>query len=121
MSSHGFLLAAYAPGSSLIHRAPLWLKFLLVVGCGMASFLIADWAVSAAVLALLCGLFLLSGAGPARLFRAVRPVLPVLAGDRSLPVVAAGRTDRRADRTERPDLRCRGFNPDRHHPGAGAP
>ena len=78
MSSHGFLLATYAPGSSLIHRAPLWLKFLLVVGCGMASFLIADWAVSAVVLALLSGLFLLSGAGPARLFRAVRPVLPVL-------------------------------------------
>ncbi|MGO4227592.1 energy-coupling factor transporter transmembrane protein EcfT [Arthrobacter sp. YAF34] len=78
MSGHGFLLAAYVPGSSLIHRAPLWLKFLLVVGCGMTSFLIEDWAVSAAMLALLCGLFLLSGAGPARLFRAVRPVLPVL-------------------------------------------
>ena len=78
MSSHGFLLAAYVPDSSLIHRVPLWLKFLLVVGCGMASFLIADWAVSAVVLAMLCGLFLLSGAGPARLFRAVRPVLPVL-------------------------------------------
>ena len=78
MSSDGFLLATYAPGTSLIHRAPLWQKFLLVVGCGMASFLIADWAVSAVVLALLCGLFLLSGAGAARLFRAVRPVLPVL-------------------------------------------
>ena len=78
MSSHGFLLAAYVPGRSLIHRVPLWLKFLLVLGCGMASFLIADWAVSAVVLAMLCGLFLLSGAGPARLFRAVRPVLPVL-------------------------------------------
>ena len=78
VSGHGFLLAAYVPGSSLVHRAPLWLKFLLVVGCGMTSFLIADWAVSAVMLVLLCGLFLLSGAGPARLFRAVRPVLPVL-------------------------------------------
>ena len=73
MSGHGFLLANYVPGNSLIHRAPLWLKFLLVVGCGMASFLIVDWAVAAAVLAVMCGLFLLSGAGPARLFRAVRP------------------------------------------------
>ena len=66
MSGHGFLLAAYVPGASLVHRAPLWLKFLLVVGCGMTSFLIADWAVSAAMLVLLCGLFRLSGAGPGR-------------------------------------------------------
>ncbi|MGP4031927.1 energy-coupling factor transporter transmembrane component T family protein [Pseudarthrobacter sp. 1C304] len=79
MSSHGFLLANYVPGDSVLHRAPLWLKFVLVLGCGMASFLIVDWAVAAAVLVLMCGLFLLSGAGLRRLFRAVRPVLPVLA------------------------------------------
>ena len=79
MSGHGFLLANYVPGHSLLHRAPLWLKFLLVLGCGMASFLIVDWAVAAAALAVMCALFLLSGAGVARLFRAVRPVLPVLA------------------------------------------
>ncbi|MDP9984189.1 biotin transport system permease protein [Pseudarthrobacter oxydans] len=79
MSGHGFLLANYVPGNSLLHRAPLWLKFLLVVGCGMASFLIVDWAVAAAALAVMCALFLLSGAGAARLYRAVRPVLPVLA------------------------------------------
>jgi biotin transport system permease protein len=77
--SSGFLFANYVPGSSVIHRAPLWLKFLLVLGCGMASFLIVDWTVAAGVLALMCGLFLLAGAGPARLLRAVRPVLPVLA------------------------------------------
>lgn len=78
MSGHGFLLANYVPGGSVVHRAPLWLKFLLVLGCGMASFLIVDWAVAAGVLALLCGVFLLSGAGAGRLIRAVRPVLPVL-------------------------------------------
>lgn len=78
MSGHGFLLANYVPGASGVHRAPLWLKFLLVLGCGMASFLIADWAVAAGALALLSLLFLLSGAGVARLVRAVRPVLPVL-------------------------------------------
>ena len=44
MSGHGFLFANYVPGNSLLHRAPLWLKFLLVLGCGMASFLIVDWA-----------------------------------------------------------------------------
>jgi biotin transport system permease protein len=79
VSSSGFLFANYVPGSSVVHRAPLWLKFVLVLGCGMASFLIADWTVAAGMLALMCGLFLLSGAGPARLLRAVRPVLPVLA------------------------------------------
>ena len=79
VSGHGFLLANYAPGSSVVHRSPLWLKFLLVLGCGMASFLIVDWAVAAGVLALMCGVFLLSGAGAGRLWRAVRPVLPVLA------------------------------------------
>ncbi|MEN3344815.1 MAG: biotin transport system permease protein [Arthrobacter sp.] len=78
MSGHGFLLANYVPGTSVIHRAPLWLKFLLVLGCGMASFLVADWEVAAAALALLCAMFLFSGAGMARLVRAVRPVLPVL-------------------------------------------
>jgi biotin transport system permease protein len=79
VSSSGFLFANYVPGSSVVHRAPLSLKFVLVLGCGMASFLIADWTVAAGMLALMCGLFLLSGAGPARLLRAVRPVLPVLA------------------------------------------
>jgi biotin transport system permease protein len=75
---HGFLLANYVPGNSVIHRAPLALKFLLVVGCGLASFLVVDWLVSASVLAVMCGLFLLTGAGPRRLLGAVRPLLAVL-------------------------------------------
>jgi biotin transport system permease protein len=78
VNGRSFLLASYVPGTSVIHRAPLWLKFVLVLGCGMASFLIADWAVAAGVLALMSAVFLLSGAGAARLVRAVRPVLPVL-------------------------------------------
>jgi len=75
---NGFLLSDYVPGTSLIHRAPLWLKFLVVLGCGMASFLVVDWRLSARALALMCALFLLAGAGPGRLFRAIRPLLPVL-------------------------------------------
>jgi biotin transport system permease protein len=75
---HGFLLANYVPGTSLIHRMPLWLKFLLVLACGMASFLIVDWRLAAGALIVLCALFLLSGAGAVRLFLAVRPLLPVL-------------------------------------------
>ncbi|MDQ0756497.1 energy-coupling factor transporter transmembrane protein EcfT [Arthrobacter sp. B3I4] len=79
MRGHGFLLATYVPGASPVHRAPLWVKFLLVLACGMASFLIVDWAVAAAGLTLLCAVYLWSGAGFRRLIGAVRPVLPVLA------------------------------------------
>lgn len=78
MRGHGFLIANYVRGNSVIHRTPLWLKFLLVASCGTASFLIVDWFVSAAVLALMCGLFLLTGAGARRLWRAVRMVAPIL-------------------------------------------
>ncbi|MEV7635801.1 energy-coupling factor transporter transmembrane component T [Pseudarthrobacter enclensis] len=78
MRGHGFLLANYVPGNSLIHRTPLAVKFLLVFASGLASFLVSDWRVSVAVLAGLCGLFLASGAGPRRLVRAVRPLAPVL-------------------------------------------
>ena len=78
MRGHGFLLANYVPGDSLLHRAPLALKFLLVVACGLVSFIIVDWRISAAVLAALCALFLLSGAGVKRLWKAIRPLAPVL-------------------------------------------
>ncbi|TLM87717.1 energy-coupling factor transporter transmembrane protein EcfT [Pseudarthrobacter sp. NamE5] len=77
MRGHGFLLANYVPGKSIIHRAPLALKFLLVFGCGLASFIIVDWRISAAVLAILSGLFLLSGAG-LKLWGAIRPLAAVL-------------------------------------------
>jgi biotin transport system permease protein len=78
MRGHGFLLANYVPGNSLVHRAPLGLKFLLVFGCGLASFIIQDWSISTAVLAVLCGLFLVTGAGLKRLWGAVRPLAAVL-------------------------------------------
>jgi biotin transport system permease protein len=78
MRGHGFLLANYVPGDSFLHRSPLAGKFLLVVTAGIASFLVVDWRISLAVLAALCGLFLLSGAGAARLVGAVRPLVPVL-------------------------------------------
>ncbi len=78
MRGHGFLLANYIPGNSVIHRTPLAVKFLLVVGCGLVSFLVVHWLVSAAVLAALGVLFLLTGAGTRRLVSAVRPVALVL-------------------------------------------
>lgn len=78
MRGHGFLLANYVPGDSLVHRAPLALKFILVLACGLVSFVVIDWRISADVLAILTGLFLASGAGVRRLWRAVRPLVPVL-------------------------------------------
>ncbi|MFK0006231.1 energy-coupling factor transporter transmembrane component T family protein [Paenarthrobacter sp. NPDC090520] len=79
MRGHGFLIANYVQGDSLIHRTPLWLKFLVVAVCGAASFLIVDWAVSLAVFGAICALFLLSGAGPRRLARVIRMVAPIVA------------------------------------------
>lgn len=78
MRGHGFLLANYVPGNSLVHRSPLALKFLLVFGCGLASFVVVDWRVSATVLGVLTGLFLLAGAGLKGLWRAIRPLGAVL-------------------------------------------
>ncbi|WP_258805883.1 energy-coupling factor transporter transmembrane component T family protein [Pseudarthrobacter sp. NS4] len=78
MRGHGFLLANYVPGNSLVHRSPLAFKFLLVFASGLASFAIVDWRVSLLVLAGLCGLFLLTGAGVKRLWGAVGPLAPVL-------------------------------------------
>lgn len=78
MRGHGFLLANYVPGDSVLHRCPLGLKFLMVFACGLASFVIVDWRISAAVMVILCGLFLLTGAGVKRLWRAVRPLAAVL-------------------------------------------
>ncbi|MCT9868028.1 energy-coupling factor transporter transmembrane component T family protein [Paenarthrobacter aurescens] len=78
MRGNSFLIANYVRGNSIIHRTPLWLKFLVVAACGTASFLIVDWSVSLVILAIMCGLFLLSGAGLRRLLRAIWIVTPIL-------------------------------------------
>lgn len=78
MRGHGFLIANFVRGNSIVHRTPLWLKFLVVAACGAASFLIVDWAVSLVVFAMMCGLFLLTGAGIRRLLRAMWLVAPIL-------------------------------------------
>ncbi|WP_309074915.1 energy-coupling factor transporter transmembrane component T [Paenarthrobacter sp.] len=78
MRGHGFLIANYVRGNSIIHRTPLWLKFIVVAACGTASFLIVDYAVSLVVFAIMCGMFLLTGAGLRRLLRAIWMVAPIL-------------------------------------------
>jgi biotin transport system permease protein len=50
----------------------------VVAACGTASFLIVDWAVSLAVFIVMCGLFLLSGAGIKRLLGSLWTVTPIL-------------------------------------------
>lgn len=78
MRGHGFLLANYVPGHSLVHRARLGVKFLLVFACGLASFVTVDWRMSLVMLGALSGLFLLTGAGLKRLWAAVHPLVAVL-------------------------------------------
>jgi len=78
MRGHGFLIANYVRGNSIIHRTPLWLKFLVVAACGTASFLIVDWAVSLVIFTVMCALFMLTGAGYRRLLRAIWLVAPIL-------------------------------------------
>ncbi|WP_159734238.1 energy-coupling factor transporter transmembrane component T family protein [Arthrobacter sp. 9V] len=78
MRGHGFLIANYVRGDSIIHRTPLWAKFLVVAACGAASFLIVDWAVSLMIFLIMCGMFLLTGAGFHRLLRAIWLVAPIL-------------------------------------------
>ncbi|MDR6636702.1 energy-coupling factor transporter transmembrane component T [Paenarthrobacter nitroguajacolicus] len=78
MRGHGFLIANYVRGDSVIHRAPLWLKFLVVAACGAASFLIVDWAVSLLIFGIVCGMLLLSGAGLGRLAGTIRMVAPIV-------------------------------------------
>ncbi|UKA51813.1 energy-coupling factor transporter transmembrane protein EcfT [Arthrobacter sp. FW305-123] len=78
MRGHGFLIANYVRGNSIVHRTPLWLKFLVVAACGAASFLIVDWVVSLLIFVLMCVLFMLTGAGYRRLLRAIWLVAPIL-------------------------------------------
>ena len=44
------LLGTHVPGDSLLHRSPLWLKALLVLGLGAAVMVLRAWPVSLAVL-----------------------------------------------------------------------
>ncbi len=119
MRGHGFLLANYVPGDSPVHRAPLWLKFGLVLGCGMASFLVAGLGggrrgARGAVRGVPAQRGRAAPAGPGR------PAGPSRPGrDRRVPVVAAGRPGGGADRPRHPGLHGGGVHPDRHHPGAG--
>ena len=79
MRGHGQLLGMYVPGSSLLHRTPLWLKAVLCVTLSTAVLLVREPAATAAGLALM---LILLGLGarmsPLRLGGVLLPLLPVL-------------------------------------------
>ncbi|MEA5454387.1 energy-coupling factor transporter transmembrane protein EcfT [Sinomonas sp. JGH33] len=73
---HG-VLAGYVSGNSWLHHTPLWAKFLGVVAAGSASFVLLDWRVSAAAVALVLVAWLSAGLGWRRLAASARLVAPM--------------------------------------------
>ncbi|MDO4919709.1 energy-coupling factor transporter transmembrane protein EcfT [Kocuria sp.] len=69
---HDDLLGTYVPGTSPLHRCPLWLKAALLLAAGVGVMVARAWPVSLAVLALTavasvtCGLGLRRWAAPLR-------------------------------------------------------
>jgi biotin transport system permease protein len=78
MRGNAFLVGTYIHGSSPVHRAPLVLKALLVAGCGMAAFMVADWRISAAVVAAVVVLHAVAGLPARHLLRAVLGLWPLI-------------------------------------------
>jgi biotin transport system permease protein len=65
----------YAPGNSLLHRAPAWTKFAGLFAVVIAAFLTDNLIALVALLAASVAIFLVTGLGPRRLWRTARPVL----------------------------------------------
>jgi biotin transport system permease protein len=68
----------HVPGHSAVHRAPLWLKFALVLAVGATTVLVTRWWAALAVLAVAVAVHQGAGLGPGRLVRSLRPVLLLL-------------------------------------------
>lgn len=77
MRGHAFLVGTYHEGSSPVHRAPLWLKFLLVCLTGAAAFVLVDWVVSAALVFALLLLHLLAQLPASHLRRTAAALAPM--------------------------------------------
>lgn len=78
MSRPAGLFQTHVPGRSIVHRAPLWLKFAAVLLVGVTTFALTDWRQSVAVLGAVLVAQLVSGVGGRRLWHSVRPLLPLL-------------------------------------------
>lgn len=78
MRGHAHLLGAYLPGQSVLHRAPLWLKFFAVVAFSALVLGVRQWEVSLIVLGLVLTAGLLAGLGAGPVLRPLRMLAPVL-------------------------------------------
>lgn len=78
MRGHAHLLGAYVPGQSLLHRAPLWLKFTAVVVLSALVLGVRQLEVTLVVLALVLAAGLLAGLGAGTVLRPLRAMAPVL-------------------------------------------
>ncbi|BAG29579.1 energy-coupling factor transporter transmembrane component T family protein [Kocuria rhizophila] len=68
------LLGSYVPGTSALHRCPLWAKAALLLGASLAVMLLRAWPVSLAVLALTAVVSASSGLGLRRWAASLRPL-----------------------------------------------
>lgn len=62
MRGHALLLGLRIPGASLVHRAPLWLKYLVLVAAGTAVVLFRSPMTAAVLLAMGILLYVVAGA-----------------------------------------------------------
>ncbi len=79
MRGHAHLVGAYCPGSSPVHRAPLWLKAVLLLVVAVACFAVANVYLTSAVLAVVVVLHFTAALPAARLWKPVRMMLIFLA------------------------------------------
>ncbi|MDJ0356712.1 energy-coupling factor transporter transmembrane component T family protein [Paenarthrobacter sp. PH39-S1] len=78
MRGHAHLIAGYVPGTSWLHRSPLWLKAVLLLIVTVLCFATGDVYVTTAVLAAVVVLHFVAGLPPGRLWRPVRLMLVFL-------------------------------------------
>ncbi|GAA1967372.1 hypothetical protein GCM10009817_04060 [Terrabacter lapilli] len=77
MSTAG-LFTAHVPGSSPVHRAPLWLKLVGVLAVGVVPWLTTSLGAMLVVTAVVLGIAVLARLPADRLLRSLRGLLPVL-------------------------------------------
>ncbi|WP_026554814.1 energy-coupling factor transporter transmembrane component T family protein [Arthrobacter sp. 35W] len=78
MRGHAHLIGNYHPGSSIVHRTPLWLKGILLALVAVACFGFPTVGATTAVLAVVVGLHFAAGLPARRIWRAVRMMAPFL-------------------------------------------
>lgn len=78
MSRGPELFGSYSPGTSVLHRVPLWAKGLGIVAVTLAVVLSPAWPVPAALTAFLLVAGSAAGVGAREWWRGLAPALPVL-------------------------------------------